>query len=490
MAQRAGIDASIPLQIKQPDMLERISDLVGIQRQQVALKGEQQTQTQRANLAKFDITKIIGDDGTIDLNKIPDSGLREAAGDQFPDVLHTYAGIKQQQLAAKQSLVQLTDAQRSTFGDMVGALRSDPDVAQDTPAGRQKITQAFGQYATMYGRDVENVLRSYAAPIQNAPPGKLAQVVQNIQLQATSASEQAGRQAPAYTSTGAELRQTNPYAQQGQAPTSIPLTLSPGEQATVVTDQLGNQYEMRRDAKGNIVSTRPLGGGSGTGGGSDQAPARFGPGERASIEQQAETNFQNVSANRIAASLAPQQLDQINKALDISRTVETGGKFAGKRAEWESTIASIIPGLKSAADDATKLQLLDKFAERIAADSARVLGANASTDAARESITRQNANIGYTPKAVQEVLKYAKAQTMAMSAKGDAQEQWLKAEGNGITKAHEFETKWRQAYDPRLFQLESMDTGERRDFAKKLTDKEKLEMADKLQLLRDLGAMK
>lgn len=480
------IDASIPLQVKRPDMVGRITDLLGMQRQQVALQadktalqGAQQTQRQRSNMASFDVSKIIGDDGTIDLNKVPGSGLREAAGDDFPQVLQQYMSVRQQQIVAKQSLVQLGDAQRSTFGEMMGALRSDPDVAQDTPDGRQKVSQAFGQYAQMYGKDVEGVLRAYAAPIQNAPPGKMAQVLQNIQLQATSASDQASRQAPQYANTGAELKQTNPYAQSGQAPGSMPLTISPGEQSAVLTDQLGNPFEQRRDPRGNITAVRPL-----------EGPARFGPGERQAFEHQAEANFQNVSATRIAASLAPQQLDQITKALDISKQVTTGGDWASKRANIESTLASFIPGLSAASDDATKLQLLDKFAERIAADSARVLGANASTDAARESITRQNANIGYTPKAVQEVLKYAKAQTMAMAAKGDAQEAWLKKEGNGITKAHDFETQWRQAYDPRLFQLEALDASERREFAKKLSDKEKREMADKLKLLRELGAMK
>lgn len=260
----ATVDASIPLQIKRPDTIGRITDLLGMQRQQVALQadktalqGAQQTQRQRSNLASFDVSKIIGEDGTIDLNKVLGSGLREAAGDDFPQVLQHYMSVRQQQLGAKQALVQVNDAQRQSFGEMMGALRSDPDVAQDTEAGRQKVGQAFGQYAQMYGKDVEGVLRAYAAPIQNAPPGKLGQVLQNIQLQATSASDQASRQAPQYANTGAELRQTNPYAQAGQAPGSVPLTISPGEQATVVVDQLGNQYEMRRDDRGNIVNTRP-----------------------------------------------------------------------------------------------------------------------------------------------------------------------------------------------------------------------------------------
>lgn len=489
------VDASIPLQGKRPDMMGRISDLIGMQRASTALKSERQTQSQREALAKFDVAKIIGDDGTIDLNKIPTSGLREAAGDMFPDVLQQYVGVRQSQLAAKQALVQLNDTQRGSFGEMMGALRSDPDVAQDTPAGREKVTQAFGQYAEMYGKDAENVLRAYASPIAKAPPGKLGQVIQNIQLQATSASDQASRQAPQYANTGAELKQTNPYAQEGQAPGSIPLTLSPGEQDFVLTDQLGNQYVGKRDEAGNIVATRPLGGG-GQGAGpeaaGDQGPARFGPGERQSIEQQAEANFQNVSANRIAAQLAPQQLDQINKALDISKATSTGGgsTFAGKRAAFESAVAAIVPGLDAATDDATRLQMLDKYLERIAADSARVLGANATTDAARESIARQNASTGYTREAVQAVLQYAKAQTMAMEAKGDAQEAWLKSKGNGITKQHEFETLWRQAYDPRLFQLEAMDDDKRADYAKKLPAAEKRNLAAKLKKMREIGAMK
>lgn len=489
MAERGGqIDASIPLQGKRPDMVGRIGDLLSVQGQQIAnqtarLQQQQTAQTtkQRFNLAQFPMEKLFGDDGTIDLNKIPGSGLREAAGDQYLETIGQLAGVKQQQIAAKQSLTQLGDAQRQSFGEMIGALGSDPDVAQDTPAGRDKIAQSFAQYAQMFP-DAQNVLRAYAPPLQNAPAGKLGQVVKNIQLQATSASDQATRQTPTYgyQNTGSTLQrlQTNPNAPGGvEMPQSMQLGISPGEQSSAISDQLGNLYEQRRDPRGNIAGVRPLGG-----------TPQFGPGERQSIEHQAETNFQNVSANRIAASLAPQQLDQIRKAKELSKAVNTG-KWATERAGIESGISSLIPGFSSAANDATKLQLLDKFAERIAADSARVLGANASTDAARESIHRQNANIGYTPKAIQEVLSYAEAQTMAMAAKGDAQEKWLKTEGNGITKQHEFETAWRQSYDPEIFQLQAASPEERKAMVKKMTEQQRATLLKKRQDLKALGAL-
>lgn len=481
------IDASIPLQGKRPDTMGKLSQLLEMQRAAIAvqadktaLAGAQQTQQQRAALAKFDWAKLAGEDGTVDLNKIMGSGLREAAGDQFPQVMQQAINMRQSQLAAKQALVGLTNEQRGAFGQMVGALRSDPDVVQGTPEGQQKLQQMLGQYVTMYGPDVENVVKAYAAPLMKAPAGKMGQVLQNIQLQTTSASDQATRQAPQYTNTGSELRNINPYAQPGQAPSNIPLTIAPGQQSQIGQDPLGNPMEVRRDPRGNIQGAAPLAG----------MPS-FGPGERQSLEQQAETNFRNVDANRIAASLAPQQLDQINKALKISEGVSTGGgDFAHSRAKMESAVASFLPGFDTAVDDATKLQLLDKYLERIAADSARVLGANATTDAARESIARQNASTGYTRDAVQSVLEYAKAQTRAMAAKGDAQERWLKQEGNKITNQHEFETRWRQSYDPLIFQLDSMPEDKQRKAIEKLPAERRAELKAKLKALREMGAMK
>lgn len=493
----AGVDANIPLQVKPINATGRISDLLQLKGQMANVRtaeagaaGAEQTQKQRKALADFDITKIIGDDGTIDLNKIPDSGLREAAGDQFPDMLSKYAAIKQQQLAAKQSLVQLRDVQRSSFGEMLGALRSDPDVANDTPEGRQKVSEAFGQFAEIHGEDAVPVLKAYASPLKSAPQGKLAQVIQNIQLQATSASDQASRQAPQFTNTGSEVKQTNPYAQKGQAPDSIPLTLSPGEQETIVEDQQGNKYGLRRDSKGNIVGTRAI---ASAGGDADKLP-RFAPGEQLAYEtalgKQTGANAESVIMNRMAANEAPQQLDQIRKAKELSRQVDTG-KWSAQRAGIESGLSSLIPGLSSAQNDATKLQELDKFLERIAANSTKVLGTSANTDAARESISRQNASIGYTPQAIQAVLSYAEAQTLAMQAKGKAQDTWLEKQGEGsITKQHKFEGEWREAYDPKVFQLEAADPEERKTLVSKLTKQQAATLKEKRQKLRELGAIK
>jgi len=478
----------VGLGVQSPDMLTKLSSLLTIKSQQQALQGQaaevaglKQTQAQRAGLAKYDFHKHIGDDGTIDLNSLnSDPELRTAAGDQYLDVLAHAASAKEQQLAAKQKLIGLKSDQRNALSDMLGPLLSDKDVVEGNDKGKQKVNDAFIQYGELYGKDVLPVIATYAPGVQKAPPHALASGLRAIQMQAQSASQQVASQQPSLVSTDAALKNTNPNAA-ADAATNLPLTVAPGEQDTVISDQLGNQYRLLRDPGGGISGVQPLANQGGTG------PARFGPGERGALEHQAQTNFEAVTANRQAASMAPQQLDQIDKALKLSKDVSTGA-WAQKRANIESGVGSLIPGF-SGLDDASKLQELDKFSERIATDASRVLGVNAKTDAERESIHKQNANIGYTPQAIQSVLQYAKAQTMAMEAKGNAQEKWLKQEGNGITKQHDFETAFRQAYDPVIFQIQAANPAERKKIVESLDAQEAASLKDKRAKLRELGAL-
>jgi hypothetical protein len=474
MAELVGLNAQVP------DILPKLSQLLQIQQQQAQVAGAQQTQRQRAALAKYDFGQHVGEDGTVDLNSLTqDPELRAAAGDQYLEVLQHAAAAKQSQLEAKSKLFSLRGDQVASLAQTITPLLSDPDVAQDNEKGRQKVNEAWMQYGQLHGDEALPVLRTFAAPLKNAPPGKMQQALRMIQMQAMDVEKQRQARLPTLVNKGGSLVNVNPDVSTA-APGEIPLTLSPGAQQEVGTDQLGNKFITYRDRAGNITGTVDIGGPSG-------GPARFGPGERQTLESQAQTNFEAVTANRQAASMAPQQLDQINKALDLSKQVSTGAA-ANWRARLGSGIGSLIPGFEGF-DDSTKLQELDKFAERIASDASRVLGVNATTDAQRESIHKQNANIGYTPQAIQAVLKYAKAQTMAMEAKGNAQEKWLKQEGNGITKQHEFETAFRQAYDPVVFQIQAADPDERKQIIQSLDATEAARVKAKRAKLRDLGAI-
>lgn len=471
MAELVGLNAETP------DMMGKLGQLLNLRAAQAKVQQEQQTATQRKNIAAYDWNKHLGEDGTLDVESFasdPDAPV--IFGDQYVEYLQKTAAAKQQQLTQKGTLLALRGEQRKALAETLGALRSDKDVAEDTPTGRQKINDELIKFRLTYGDDVQPVLEAYGGGLANVPKGRMSDALKAMQLQAFSAEQQASAQLPQYTSTGRSLKNVNPNAAGSIA--DIPLEIAPGMQMQAGTDQLGNPIITYRDARGNIVGMNNPTTGSG--------PASFGAGERASLEAQSQSNFENVNANRTAAAMAPQQLDQISKALDLSKEVSTGA-WASKRATIESGVGSLIPGFQGM-DDASKLQELDKFAERIATDASRVLGVNAKTDAERESIHKQNANIGYTPQAIQAVLKYAKAQTLAMEAKGNAQEDWLKG-GGKITNQHEFETAFRKAYDPRVFQFEAMTPNEQERYLKSLSKEERKVIREKTQALIELGAI-
>lgn len=468
--------------------IKTLSQVLDVRQKQQALQGqaaqvqqEQQTARQRQAIAGVDWSKYDDGTGIVSTDKmLGDKELQQRAGDQFLDIVKTGASIRGTQLQNKESLVGLNDKLRDQFGSVMGALRTDPDIVNDTPAGRAKVDAAISRFAEAGGPDAARVAKIYAPISQAAPQGKLERSIKAVQLQALDASKQAAAQQPSYTDTGATLKQTNPLAADAAQSGDLQKSIAPGRQP--FTDAFGRVFNFNQQT-GNY---EPSSGGAASSTSKGTGPGASNPGDLEALRHQADQNFSNANSNRVAAGLAPQQLDQISKALQLSKTVDTGN-WAVERSKIESGLSSIIPGFGKAQDDATKLQLLDKFSERIAADSARVLGANASTDAARDSIHRQNANVGYTPEAVQSVLRYAKAQTLAMQAKGDAQETWLKQKGNGITNQHEFETQWRQSYDPVLFQLEAADPAEQANIVKGLSPEEAGSLAGKRSKLRQLG---
>ena len=488
----ADFGAPVAQGIQVPNATQTISNVLGIKSQQLqlqqqrqALAGqaaqvqqEQQTARQRAGLAQFmqnyDITQHVGADGTLDLNDLLTSKeARAAAGDAFPDLIKQFADIKTSQLAAKTSLVNLNSASQDAFDKMLGGLRTDPDVIAGNADGKAKVQSAIGQFAAR-GPDEARAARLYSTPIDHTQ--NLAQTLSNMQLQGQSASEQAGNQRPSYISTGGTLEQVNPQAAGGGKSGSLKATIAPGR--APFTDTFGQVFTYNPQSNTYEPANKKPGGQVGA----------SSPGDVEAVRNNAETNFRNITTNREAAKIAPQQIDQINKALALSKITSTGN-WAEERGKLESGISGLIPGLATAKDDATRLNLLDKFSERIASDANRVLGANAGTDAQRESISKQNANIGYTPDAVQSVLKYAKAQTLAMEDKANAQETWLKQSGHGVSNHADFETQWRQSYDPVLYQLQVADPAERRKIVSELSPEEAKSLTPKHKALVDMGAL-
>ncbi len=145
-------------------------------------------------------------------------------------------------------MVTLRSDQRAKFAEMLGALRTDPDVAAGNEEGTRKINDGFIRYQQLYGtKESLPVLSAYGPMLQNSKDK--ANALKLIQLSAFDVERQNAAQGPQYANTGPTLRNINPNADPN-ASSDIGLGLSPGTE--IVTDANGRQFV--RNVQTNAVT--------------------------------------------------------------------------------------------------------------------------------------------------------------------------------------------------------------------------------------------
>jgi hypothetical protein len=382
-------------------MMGKMSQLLQIKQQQQALRSStaeaasaEQSQRQRAALAKYDWNKHLGADGTIDLNTAGDPELMAAAGDQYQQVLQNMVAAKSSQLEAKSKLTALRGDQREAFGQMMNSLRSDSDVAEDNERGRQKVNEEMIKYGEMYGEDVLPVLEAYAKPLQKAPKGRMADALRAIGLQSVSVSDAMAKQQPQYAGAGNRLTNVNPLAIGAK---DIPLGISPG-MSTMVDPRTGNPLTINEQtgAVGNLGEGFP---GDAPGTPTPQhwsqsppqrpagMPAPFVPGQKEATEAAAAgVAARGVEAQQKAESSA-QAIDSLSRARTIlDGDIDTGGGF--EAITKMKNALSGIAGFDNAGTDANSLV---KNLARYQASRATSAGLG-NTDAARELAEKGSPN--------------------------------------------------------------------------------------------------
>lgn len=465
MAELVGLNAQTP------NVMGKLSDLLGIQQQQAELAGAQQSLRQRQALATYDWNRHIGDDGTLDLESIVrDPELRHAAGDAYQEVLSRAVQGKTQQLEQKRTLISLRNDQREAFAEMVGALRSDKDVADDSEKGRQKVNQAMAQYAEMYGDDTLPVLQAYAPALQRAPAGRLSDALRAVQLQAHSASAQLAAQAPEYTSTGSRLTQVNPNAAAGRS--ELTLDLPPG--ASIVTDQTGAQFVLNPQTN----SVTPVGSGRAPSGG----PAPSTPPGR-SFKQptyagQAEDirNYQHeVAGTRAAADAAPANRNIFQHILKLADETNTGPLV--------SFLQNNAVGGQVFGDN---YQELGKYLEKNAIANMQAMGGPPS-DARLSAAVAANGSTKFNPKALKAVTQFNYATNTGLERYRQGLDKAIGTTDQDYSKLPEFKAAWARNFDIDAFRLENAvadgDAKEQSEILKSLTPERRREVARKMKNL-------
>lgn len=448
----AGEFTGVGLGIQSPDIMTKLSGLLSLKAQQQGLAGQaadvqmhQQSASQRANLAKYDWSKHIGDDGTIDLNSLNDPDLRSAAGDQYLDVVQHAISAKQSQLEAKKSLVALKSDQRDALSDMLGPLLGDKDVVEGTEKGKQKINDAFTQYGELYGKDVLPVIAAYAPGVQKAPPHAIASGLRAIQLQAQSASQQVATQQPNYVNTGPALKNVNPNAA-ADASADVQLGLAPG--LNILTDQAGAQFAFNPQT--NTVT--PVGTGRGgavpPGGGPPSAPPAppaqpfrqpTYPGQAHDIATQ-QTEVQNI---RATADRAPLNRNIYKHVLTLADDTNTG-----QLAAW----AQKNPVIGQMFGD--NYQELGKYLEKNAIENMTAMGGPPS-DARLSAATAANGSTHFNAKALKAVTQFNYATNTGLEKYRQGIDKAIGTTNPDYGQLPAFKSAWAQNFDVDVFRLEN-----------------------------------
>lgn len=433
----------VGLQAHAPDAFGTLSKLLSIKQQRAEVEMTEQTQRQRAALAKYDFTKHIDADGLPDLNSlVADPELHAAAGDQFQEVLAHAAAQRQQQIGNMQSLTTLRTDQRKNLADIVAGLRGDKDVAEDTDKGRQKVNDALIQFGETYGDDAVPVLQAYAAPLQKIPRGKMQTALTMLGLQTASADRQIEAQAPSYLNTGAEAVNINPLAAPGTAP-SVKMALSPG--VGIVTDANGRQFRMDQQT-GRLVPIGAAGGAGAAPSSSPTAPTQ--PKFTQPVPGQQDLQ-EHISQVRKADSDYGQNQHVNDEILRLSKNTSTGPGTD----TWHRLIGKVtgIGGGNQIAD----YQKIGAYLDRQAAMSATQMGLP-ETNAGLQTAANLSGTTDYTPEALQTKVSL----TSAMVEGAHQYRKGLdKIIGTGpnqdLTKLQEYRSQWADNFDPNVFRAEN-----------------------------------
>lgn len=464
-----------------PDMMSKLSGLLSLKSQQQALAGQaaevasaQQTQRQRSALAGYDWNKHIGEDGTFDLNSLNDPELRQAAGDQYLDVVTHAVQAKQAQLEAKSKLVGLRNDQREAFAQLMGGLRSDKDVSEDNEKGRQKVNEAMIQYGQMYGDDVLPVLSAYAGPLQKAPKGRMSDALKAIQLQAHSASAGLAAQQPQYANTGPELTQINPNAAAGAS--SIPLGVGPGVQ--ILTDQKGAQFAFNPQT--NQVT--PVGTGRGGGVSPSASPKQptFQQPTYLGQERDIQAQQQEVQGVRTAADQAPVNRNIYRQVLKLADATSTGPLVSFLQ---NNAIGGQVFG--------DNYQELGKYLEKNAIANMQAMGGPPS-DSRLDAAVRANGSTSFNAKALKAVTEFNYATNTGVEKYRQGIDKAIGTDNPNYGELPKFKAAWAKNFDVDVFKLDNAfadsDQSAARKILNDLTPKQAAALLEKRKNLESLSA--
>jgi hypothetical protein len=194
-----------------------------------------------------------------------------------------------------------------------------------------------------------------------------------------------------------------------------------------------------------------------------------------------------------AAAESPMRINVLDNIIKLSEA----GVQTGPGSEWQNSVKGYLantPGLGkllgSTQQNVGNFQELQKFMYQNALRNWQAAGGT-GTDSQLESAAKANPNDHLFPQALQTIAKWGKASELAVQGKANAQDRFLAQNGNDPTKQIQFESAWRNAFDPKVFQYQLMSPQEKQTFAAQQlkTPQAAKAFIAKQQQLQQLGAI-
>lgn len=220
-------------------------------------------------------------------------------------------------------------------------------------------------------------------------------------------------------------------------------------------------------------------------GGAGPVTPSLAPGVATAAEGMATQNTKRSGALTDAATDSPTRVNVLDNILNLSES----GVGTGPTAEWRNKIKGALAdtvGPDAWKDDVTGFQEMKKFLKQNGLRAWQAAGGS-GTDSQLSAAMEANPNDKMFPQAVQTMAKWAKAGELALQSKASAQDAWLARNGNNPAAQNQFESAWRQNFDPRIYQMKMMSPAELQAFTGKLSPADRNTLLQKYSTAKQNG---
>jgi hypothetical protein len=193
--------------------------------------------------------------------------------------------------------------------------------------------------------------------------------------------------------------------------------------------------------------------------------------------------------NMYAGSASAERQNVLQRMLDLANGPTKYGPGQEAKAYW-TALSAVIPGISPDTSDEANMEVFKKYASTLGAQYQQATGGQ-GTDKQLENALERVPSPDKLNAAIKELVPYLSALEAAGQGNVNARQQWVQTYGRGGKSLIDFESAWRKAYDPRVYQYEqAVNVGQGSNWLdSNIPQPQRKAFGEKIKALMDLGAV-